>query len=384
MRSIPYGRQTISDADVCEVAAVLRSDWLTQGPMVPRFEDAMSQYCGARHAVAVCNATAALHLACRALGLGPGDSLWTSPNTFVASANCALYCGARVDFVDIEPLTYNMSASALAEKLQAAARRGCLPKIVVAVHFSGQPCDMAALYELAKQYGFNLVEDASHAVGADYGGTKVGSCVYSDVTVFSFHPVKIITTGEGGMALSNRQEIHSKLVLLRNHGITRESVMMEKECEGAWYYQQVDLGYNYRMTDIQAALGRSQLQRVDNFVARRRRLAERYNQAFRGLPLDTPWQAPGRSSAWHLYAIRLKSAKGRGEIFNRLHERGIQVNVHYIPVHLQPYYRWMGFKPGDFPNAEAYYENAISLPLFYGLSDADQDSVIEAVIEAVN
>jgi len=383
---IPHGRQHVNDDDLKAVAEVLQSDYITQGPEIACFEGDLAEYCGARYAVAMCNATAALHLACRALGLGPGDILWTSPNTFVASANCALYCGAKVDFVDIDPLTYNMSPNALAEKLQVAARRGCLPKIIVAVHFSGQPCDMATLYELAKQYGFHVIEDASHAVGAEYQDAKVGNCKFSDITVFSFHPVKIITTGEGGMALTNSKELHHKMTLLRNHGITRDGAMMESKHEGPWYYQQVDLGYNYRMTDIQAALGRSQLRRVDEFVARRRKLAERYHEAFKALPLHTPWQAPNQSSAWHLYVIQLelsKLRKTRLQVFDALRSSGIEVNVHYIPVHLQPYYQRRGFRRGNFPVAERYYEAAISLPMYFGLSDAQQEYVIQTLTEVL-
>jgi len=365
---------------------VLRSDWITQGPAIERFEQEFAAYCGARYAVAVCNATAALHLACRALGVGSQDVVWTSPNTFVASANCARYCGADVDFVDIDARTYNLSPTELARKLESAGRTGRLPKVVVPVHFAGQPCEMEAIHLLARQYGFALIEDASHAVGAQYHGAKVGNCQYSDITVFSFHPVKIITTGEGGMALTNNPELHKRLVLLRSHGITRDVDMMEGEPAGPWYYEQLELGYNYRMSDIHAALGRSQLRRVEEFVSRRRYLAARYDEAFRGLPIDPPWQGSDGRSAWHLYVIRVRCgdpAVKRRQVFDLLREAGIQANIHYYPVHLQPYYRRLGFQAGEFPNAEEYYQGAISLPMYYGLSDEQQDFVIETVIEAL-
>ncbi|MNX24310.1 UDP-4-amino-4-deoxy-L-arabinose--oxoglutarate aminotransferase [compost metagenome] len=386
MQVIPYGRQDIDQADLQAVVEVLQSDWLTQGPAITRFEDLVAQYCGTSHALAVSNATAALHLACRALGLGPGDSLWTSPNTFVASANCALYCGADVDFVDVDPQTYNMSVSALEAKLEQAEQAGRLPKIVVPVHFAGQSCDMEAIRKLADRYGFAVVEDASHAVGARYRDTLVGSCRYSDITVFSFHPVKIITTGEGGLLLTNRKDLHERLALLRSHGITRDPEAMTAPSEGPWYYQQVDLGYNYRMTDIQAALGASQMRRLDAFIARRRELATRYDALLADLPVIRPWQSPDGASAYHLYPIRLdptRTSKGRREVFEALRASGIGVNVHYIPVHTQPYYQELGFRPGDFPEAEHYYEGAISLPMYATLSDSEQDRVVAALAEAL-
>lgn len=379
---IPYGRQHISDDDIAAVVAVLRSDFLTQGPAVPQFEAAFAAYCGARHAVATSNATAALHLACLALGLGPGDRLWTSPNTFVASANCARYCGAEVGFVDIDPDTYNLSVPALAAKLADARRDGRLPKIVVPVHFAGQPCDMAGIRALADDYGFAIIEDASHAVGARYRGTPVGACDYSDITVFSFHPVKIITTGEGGMATTNDPRLAERLALLRSHGITRDPAQMEGAPQGGWYYEQIALGFNYRMSDLQAALGLSQLQRLDDYVARRTQLAQAYDAALRPLPVTCPQQAPDGASSWHLYVLRVGEAPGstsRADLFAALRAQGIGVNVHYIPVHTQPDYRRLGFRHGDFPEAERYYAHALTLPLFPTMSDADQQAVIAAV-----
>lgn len=385
MKDIPYARQDISQADIDAVVRVLGSAWLTQGPAIEQFEAAVASRCGARHASAVCNATAALHLACRALDLGPGDILWTSPNTFVASANCALYCGASVDFVDIDPRTYNISVDDLESRLRRAEVQGRLPKIVVAVHFAGQPCDMAAIGALARRYGFAVIEDASHAIGASDGNAAVGSCTHSDITVFSFHPVKILTTGEGGMLLTNRAEIDARVRLLRSHGVTRDPSLMDEPAHGPWYYQQVELGYNYRITDIQAALGTSQLARLDEFVERRRGLARNYDRLLAGLPLDLPWQRAAASSAWHLYVIRVPDAgrRNRGEVFARLRENGILVNVHYIPAHTQPYYRKLGFRAGDFPDAERYYAEAISLPMFFGLKEEDQERVAEQLSSAL-
>lgn len=379
---IPYGRQDISQADIDAVVEVLRSDFLTQGPMVPRFEQAVARHVGAHHALAVNSATSALHIACLALGLGPGDWLWTSPITFVASANCGLYCGAQVDFVDIDPRTFNLCPEALARKLAQAERDGCLPKVVVPVHLCGQPCDMAAIHALAQRYGFRIIEDASHAIGGKYQGSFIGNCRYSDITVFSFHPVKIITTAEGGMAVTNDDELARRMALLRSHGITRDPAQMTHEADGPWYYQQIDLGFNYRMTELQAALGISQMTRLDTFVARRHELACRYDSMLTGLPLSTPWQHPDSYSGLHLYVIRLEQGrigKSHHQVFEALREHGIGVNLHYIPVHTQPYYQAMGFEVGNFPEAERYYREAISLPMYQGLSDAQQDEVVAAV-----
>ena len=379
---IPYARQYIEKEEIRAIAKVLKSDMLTQGPVTQEFEKAVAAYCGAKYAVAVSSGTAALHLACLAAGLGPGDFLWTSPNTFVASANCALYCGAQVDFLDIDPRTYNIDVTALAEKLEAAARQDRLPKVVVPVHFAGQSCEMAAIRELADKYGFTIIEDACHALGGSYRGTKVGSCTFSEMTVFSFHPVKIITTGEGGMILTNRKDLCEKLRRLRTHGVTRNPGQMEGEPHGPWYYQQIYLGFNYRVTDIQAALGLAQLQKIQKFLQRRRYLAKRYNEKLKDLPVILPYQHPETESAWHLYVIQVEAARRR-EIFEHLRAEGILVNVHYIPVHTQPYYKKLGFKTGDFPEAEQYYRGAITLPLHYGLSDKEQDYVIERLQEII-
>ncbi|MDR3602244.1 MAG: UDP-4-amino-4,6-dideoxy-N-acetyl-beta-L-altrosamine transaminase [Desulfosporosinus sp.] len=386
MKLIPYGRQDISKDDVLAVQETLNSDWLTQGPAIEQFERVVAEYCGVKYAVAVTSATAALHLGCLALDLGFSDVLWTTPNTFVASANCGRYCGAKVDFVDIDPLTYNMSVTALEEKLEIAKRSGELPNVLIPVHFSGQSCEMERIAELSKIYGFKIIEDASHALGGSYKDTKVGSCKYSELTVFSYHPVKIITTGEGGMILTNRRELYERLIRLRSHGITRDYDLMQGNSDGPWHYQQIELGYNYRMTDIQAALGVSQMLRLDKFVARRNRLAERYNKALKDLPLLLPWQRPEVYSAYHLYVIQLKLdelVKSRKAVFDELRGAGINVNVHYIPVHTQPYYQKLGFHEGDFPQAEKYYAGAITLPLYYGLTEEDQDYVLNKVREAV-
>jgi UDP-4-amino-4,6-dideoxy-N-acetyl-beta-L-altrosamine transaminase len=383
---IPYGRQSIDQDDVDAVVAVLRSDFLTQGPAVPAFEKAVADYCGAAHAVAVNSATSALHIACLALGVGPGDRVWTSPITFVASANCALYCGAEVDFVDIDPATFNMSPQALAAKLEAAEREGRLPKVVIPVHMAGQSCDMAAIHRLSERYGFRIVEDASHAVGAGYEGRPVGDARYSDVVVFSFHPVKIVTTAEGGMALTNDPELARLMGLLRSHGVTREAAQMENEPHGAWYYEQVALGFNYRMTDLQAALGLSQMKRIDAFVARRRELAARYDRALADHALVRPWQHPDSQSSWHLYIVRLdrrRNSADRRQAFDGLRERGVGVNLHYMPVYLQPFYRRLGFAPGACPEAERYYEEAISVPLYPDLTDAQQDHVVASLAEVL-
>ena len=378
---IPYGRQDINDDDIHAIVEVLRSDFLTQGPAVPRFERAVAAACNARHAVAVNSATSALHIACLALGVGPGDWLWTTPITFVASANCGLYCGAQVDFVDIDPRTYNLCPQALEAKLVSAEKDGKLPKVVVVVHLCGQPCDMATIYDLSQKYGFKIIEDASHAIGARYKGEPIGNCRFSDIIVFSFHPVKIITTAEGGMALTNSDELAAEMALLRSHGITREAAQMT-ESQGPWYYQQIRLGFNYRMTEIQAALGMSQLQRLDAFVARRHELARRYDQSLADLPITTPWQHPDNYSSLHLYVIRLhlnKISKSHRQVFEGLREEGIGVNLHYIPVHTQPYYQSMGFKVGDYPQAEQYYAETISLPMYQSLSDSQQDKVENAL-----
>jgi UDP-4-amino-4,6-dideoxy-N-acetyl-beta-L-altrosamine transaminase len=380
---IPYGRQSIDAADIDAVVEVLRSDFLTQGPAIPRFEQALADYCGAAHGVAVCNATAALHVACMALDLGPGDLLWTSPITFVASANAALYCGAEVDFVDIDPKTYNISVERLAEKLEAAERDGRLPKIVMPVHLTGQSAEMRPIAELARRYGFRIVEDASHAVGATYGNGPVGDCRYSDIAVFSFHPVKIITTGEGGMAMTNDPELAGRMALLRTHGVTRDPARMRSKGEAGWYYEQVALGFNYRMTDIQAALGTSQLQRLEDLVVRRRQLAARYDEAFASLPLTRPWQHSDARSSWHLYVIRV-DASIHAAAFARLRQAGIGVNLHYIPVPREPYYRDLGFNPADWPEAERYYAEAITLPLYPAMTDDEQERVIEAVSQVLH
>ena len=379
---IPYGRQEITPADVEAVVQVLQSDFLTQGPVVPHFEQAVADYCAAQHAVAVNSATSALHIACLALGVDRGDVVWTSPITFVASANCALYCGATVDFVDIEPRTYNLSVERLAEKLALAAKTGQLPKVVIPVHLCGQPCDMAGIHRLSQQYGFKIIEDASHAIGGRYQGEPIGNGRYSDITVFSFHPVKIITTGEGGMALTNHGHLARCMRRLRSHGITREAEEMTRASDGPWYYQQLELGFNYRMTDIQAALGLSQMSRLDAYVAQRHAIARRYDHLFSDLPLVTPWQHPEHYSGWHLYVIRLKLDVLRtthGAVFQRLQRAGIGVHLHYIPVYLQPYYAKWGFRSDYCLEAERYYAEAISLPMYPTLSETQQNAVSTAL-----
>ncbi|PTT25717.1 UDP-4-amino-4,6-dideoxy-N-acetyl-beta-L-altrosamine transaminase [Pseudomonas sp. HMWF021] len=403
---IPYGRQNVDEADIeavvavlqsdgvtqgavienferadiDAVVAVLQSDWLTQGPTIERFEQAMAERCQADFAVAVCNATAALHIACLAAGLGPGDYLWTTPNTFLASANCGRYCGADIDFVDIDPLTWNLDAEVLASKLELAERDGLLPKVLVAVAFAGQSCDMRRIAQLAQRYGFTVIEDASHAVGASYAGRPVGCSEFAAMTVFSFHPVKIITSAEGGMVLTNRADLAERLQRLRCHGMTRDPAQMIGPTHGPWYYQQVELGFNYRITDLQAALGLSQMSRLDDFVSRRRELAARYERLLAYLPVTLPSAQAEADSAWHLYVIRLQTeriSRSHREVFEGLRAVGIGVNLHYIPVHLQPYYRDLGFAEGDFPEAERYYAEAISLPMFPLLSDEQQDHVVE-------
>jgi UDP-4-amino-4,6-dideoxy-N-acetyl-beta-L-altrosamine transaminase len=383
---IPYGRQEITQADLDAVMEVLRSDTLTQGPQVPAFEAKVARDVGAQYAVAVNSATSALHLACLALQLGPGDWLWTSPISFVASANCAIYCGAQVDFVDIDPRTYNLCPKALEDKLKVAAKAGRLPKVVVPVHMCGQPCDMAAIHALGQQYGFRIIEDASHALGARYAGAPIGNCRFSDITVFSFHPVKIITTAEGGMALTQSAELAQKMALLRSHGITRDAARMTQPPDGPWYYQQLGLGYNYRMNELQGALGLSQLQRLPTFISRRQMLAERYATTLKALPLTLPGQRPDDQSAWHLFVVRLALDAIRPshrEVFETLRSREIGVNLHYIPIHTQPYYQRMGFRWGDFPEAERYYAEALSLPMYPGLTECEQDHVVSVLHEVL-
>lgn len=382
---IPYGRQEITDQDIDEVVNVLKSDFLTQGPVVPKFERMLATHVGAKHAVAVNSATSALHIACLALGLGPSDWLWTSPVTFVASANCARYCGAQVDFVDIDPKTYNLCSTALEAKLIEAQKLGRLPSIVVAVHLCGQSCDMAAIHSLSVKYGFRVIEDASHAIGGKYEDAFVGSCKYSDITVFSFHPVKIITTAEGGMAVTNDAYLAGRMELFRSHGITRDATQMTHAPDGPWYYQQLELGFNYRMTELQAALGVSQMGRLDAYVQRRHSIAKRYDEALDCMPAQLPWQHPDSYSALHLYVIRLELASlniSHLEVFEALRQHGIGVNLHYIPVHLHPYYERLGFKVGDFPEAERYYSEAISLPMFPTMTVGQQDEVV-AVLSSV-
>jgi UDP-4-amino-4,6-dideoxy-N-acetyl-beta-L-altrosamine transaminase len=388
MNTIPYGRQDISDADVSAVMEVLRSDFLTQGPAVPAFEKAVADYCGIGHAVAVNSATSALHIACLALGVGRGDWVWTSAITFVASANCALYCGAQVDFVDIDSRTYNLSVDGLAEKLAEAEKTGNLPKIVIPVHLSGQPCDMASIRALGHRYGFKIIEDASHAIGGRYKGEPIGNWQYSDIAVFSFHPVKIITTGEGGMALTNDAQLAKRLRLFRSHGITSDAADMHpRPPEEIWNYQQIGLGFNYRMTDIHATLGLSQMRRLDEFVAKRRAIAKRYDELLAKMPIVTPWQHPDSYSSYHLYLIRLKLgeiSKTHRQVYEAMHAAGILVNLHYIPVYRQPYYEQIGFRAGYCQQAERYYAEAISLPMYPGLTEAQQHRVVAALREATS
>lgn len=379
---IPYGRQEITDEDIAAVVAVLRSDYLTQGPQVPAFEAAVAAATGAAHAVAVNSATSGLHIACLALGLGKGDLLWTSPITFVASANVGHLCGADVDFVDIEAGTFNMSPVALAEKLARAKKAGRLPKIVMPVHMCGQSADMAAIGQLCRDHGVHVIEDASHAIGGAYQDRPVGACEHSDICVFSFHPVKIVTTAEGGLCTTQNATLAGRMARIRTHGITREPGEMTKPSEGGWYYQQLDLGLNYRMTEMQAALGVSQMSRLSQYVARRNSLADRYDQLLADLPLDRPGRRQDTLSAFHLYVVRV-AAERRRAVFDHLREAGIGVNVHYIPVHLQPYWEGHGFRPGDFPVAEEYYARAISIPLYAGLTEDQQDEVVARLAEAL-
>jgi UDP-4-amino-4,6-dideoxy-N-acetyl-beta-L-altrosamine transaminase len=384
---IPYGRQSISEADIEAVVEVLKSDFLTQGPVVPAFEEAIASRCGPDYGVAANSATAALHLACRALEVGPGDSVWTSPLTFVASSNAALYCGADVDFVDVDERTYNICPLRLGEKLDRAAEAGTLPKVVIPVHLAGQSCDMAAIHAAARRHGVRIIEDASHAIGGDYRSESVGNCRFSDIAVFSFHPVKIVTTGEGGMAMTNDSKLAELMRLDRSHGIERDPTRLQHDDVGPWYYEQQRLGFNYRMTDICAALGLSQLTRIDEFIARRREIAAFYDAAFAELPVKTPWQHPDTASAWHLYVIRIdrrRTARSHRAIFDELRGAGIGVNLHYIPVYRQPYYRELGFGQGHCPNAEAYYAEAISLPIYPSMTGEQQQQVIAAVTDAVS
>lgn len=383
MNFIPYGRQNITEEDIDAVVNVLKSDYLTQGPKVPEFENAIKEYCNVEYALAMNSATSALHVACLALNVGQGDIVWTTPITFVASANCALYCGATVDFVDIDPRTYNLSIQSLEHKLEAAKEQDKLPKVVIPVHLCGQPCDMERIYQLSKKYGFSIIEDASHAIGGKYKNQPIGNCQYSDITIFSFHPVKIITTAEGGVATTKNEELAQKMDLLRSHGITRDSDLMTHEPDGPWYYQQVDLGYNYRMTEMQAALGVSQIKRLSSITKSRHEIANRYNEKLASLAVIVPFQIQESYSGLHLYVIRLKLDEIKPthlEVFKALRAANIGVNLHYIPVHLQPYYKeHFGFKLGDFPQAEQYYEEAISLPLYPDLSQEQQDYVVETL-----
>jgi len=379
---IPYGRQDITQDDIDSVIEVLKSDFLTQGPKVPLFEQAVAKKVGSEYAVAANSATSALHIACLALDLGPGDRLWTSPITFVASANCGLYCGATVDFVDIDPQTYNLCPKALEEKLIQAKNHNRLPKIVVPVHLCGQSCDMRRIHELSKQYNFKIIEDASHAIGGEYFGSPIGGCKYSDITVFSFHPVKIITTAEGGIATTNQSNLASKMDLYRSHGVTRDPSLMKYESDGSWYYEQIELGYNYRMTELHAALGISQMTRLDEYVACRHSLAYRYNDMLADLPVVVPWQHPDSYSSLHLYVIRLRLDhinSSHRKVFEELRALGIGVNLHYMPVYNHPYYQKLGLESEKFPEAERYYAEAISLPLFPLLTEIQQDQVVDAL-----
>jgi UDP-4-amino-4,6-dideoxy-N-acetyl-beta-L-altrosamine transaminase len=379
---IPYGKQDINQTDIDSVISVLQSNFLTQGPQVPLFEKAVSNYCNADFGVAVNSATSALHIACLALGLKEGDWLWTSPNSFVASANCGIYCGASIDFVDIDPKTYNLCSEELERKLIQARQDKKLPKIVIPVHFAGQSCNMRKIYSLSQEYGFKIIEDASHAIGGKYLERPIGGCQYSDITIFSFHPVKIITTAEGGFATTNSKKLSEKMRLFRSHGITRDKSLMTKVTDGDWYYQQVVLGFNYRMNELQAALGSSQIQRLDSFVSSRHKLKKKYDTLLNSLPIIRPFQDQDGLSSFHLYPIQIDLKvvnKSRKQVFDELKGMNIGVNIHYIPIHMQPYYSKLGFKVGDFPNSEAYYERSISIPLFHSMSAEQQNEVFRAL-----
>lgn len=382
---IPYGRQNIDQTDIDAVVSVLKSDFLTQGPAVPLFEATVKNLCQSEFALAMNSATSALHVACLALEVGAGDYVWTTPLTFVASSNCALYCGAQVDFVDVDEKTYNLCPQKLEEKLAQAQKENKLPKVVIPVHLSGLSCDMESIFKLSKKYGFKIIEDASHAIGGHYKNRPIGCCEFSDIAIFSFHPVKIITTAEGGMALTNSEVLAKKMELYRSHGITRDENLMESTSHGPWYYEQIELGYNYRMTELQAALGLNQLKRLSQFIDKRHELASRYHEKLADLPLKRPtFQSDDHYSALHLYIIRLELGqitKSHRQIFELLREKGIGVNLHYIPVYLQPYYKKLGFKVGHCPQAEQYYKEAISVPLYYDLNHQKQDTVIQALKE---
>lgn len=383
MPLIPYGRQSINNNDIDDVIEVLKSSFLTQGPKIGEFEATIANYVGSQYAIAVNSGTSALHLACLALGLGSGDRLWTSAISFVASANCGRYCGADVDFIDIDPRTLNIDTEKLADKLLNAKREKRLPKILVVVHFAGLPCDMDEIKHLADKFGFYIIEDAAHALGASYQESRIGDCKYSDLCTFSFHPIKSITSGEGGMITTQSERWAEKMRQLRSHGINKDTQTISESGEGDWYYEQTDLGYNYRITDIQAALGISQASRLEHFITQRTAIALRYDKLLVDLPLQLPPRVENRKSAWHLYVIQVEDAKIRRKVFDKLRNEGIGVQVHYIPIHLQPYYRAIGFKRDDFPVAENYYEKTISLPIFPELSEEDQDSVVRILGDAL-
>ena len=384
---IPYGKHHITQDDIDEVIEVLKSDFITQGPKIPEFENIVCEYTGSKYAVAVNSATSGLHIACRALGLGKGDILWTSPITFVASANCALYCNAEIDFVDINPETYNLCPEALEQKLVQAKKQNKLPKVIIPVHLAGQSCDMEKIYELSEEYSFKIIEDASHAIGGSYKENKIGNSRYSDITIFSFHPVKIITSAEGGMAVTNNAKLAEKMEMLRTHGITRNNLLMKGVPDGPWYYEQIDLGFNYRMSDIHAALGVSQMKRLDEYIEKRHNIVEKYNSSFQGLPMKTPFQQHDTFSSFHLYIIRIENVLDDITKLKKFHmnliDKKIGVNLHYIPVHMHPYYKEKGFKVGDFPQAEKYYREAVSLPIYPNLTEENQNIVIEEVKNAL-